>query len=120
MKNQPITEITPEVIAKWKEEHGQVYKLEVAKDATPLDPYILADEIDEAPKYVGYIKVPPVKILNFAMQKLPMFQEAGRVIISNCWLGGDEELKTPGPVLNAASMQVVEMLKVHQARLKEV
>jgi hypothetical protein len=123
MKTQPkiaVTEITEDVIKEWKSKYGRVFKLEVAKEATTMDPYQVPDEIEDTNTYVGYIRYPDDKTLNFAAQKLPMFQDAGKAIITSCWLGGDEELKRNGPVGNSAAMQVLEMVKVHQGRLKEV
>lgn len=68
-----------EQIAKWKKEHGTVFRYRAKKEG-------------EAPK-VGYFKKISPEALDAyeALQRRSKLQ-ADNVIIENCWLGGDEEL----------------------------
>lgn len=120
MKKDNIIVVTPEMLAQWRAEFGKVFRIEVAEETMNLDPYLLVSEIDDVSRIEGYIKQPDNKVLNFAMQKLPNMQEAGKVIIKNCWLGGDERIKTEDTFLNSAALQVIELIQIRQGRLKEV
>ena len=120
-KNIPTSEITPEIILEWKKEFGKVHKIEVADKSVKYDPYMVPAE-DDAPiegALVGYLSKPTDKQLGFAMSKLPAVLEAGKVILKNCWLGGDDIIKTDTALLSAAALQCVELLEVRQAQLKE-
>lgn len=119
-KKEAITEVTPAIIEEWKAKFGKVHMLEVAEEAIPLDPHLLIAELEEVPRATGYIKSPDNKVLNYAMQKLPNMQEAGKIIIKNCWLGGDDRLIKDDEFLNSAALQVVELIKIRQGKLKEV
>ena len=119
VKKETVTEVTQAVLAEWKERF-KVYQLEVAENTISLDPHLLVAELDELPRATGYIKQPDNKVLNYAMQKLPNMQEAGKVIIKNCWLGGDERLLKDDNFLNSAALQVIELIQIRQGKLKEV
>jgi len=120
MAKEIITEVTPEILTGWKAEHTRIFRLEVADETMNLDPHLLTAELDAQPRATGYIKHPDNKVLNYAMQKLPNMQEAGKVIIKNCWLGGDERLIKDDTFLNSAALQVIELIQIRQGRLKEV
>lgn len=120
-KNLTTAEITQEVIDAWKVEFGKVHIIEVANKSVKYDPYMVPAE-DDAPiegALIGYLSKPTDKQLGFAMSKLPAVLEAGKVIVKNCWLGGDEIIKTDTALLSAAALQCVELLEVRQAQLKE-
>ncbi len=117
---EKTTQVTPEQIAEWKEKHGVIHMIEVAEEFVSLDPHIMVAELDDLPTAVGYIRQPDNKVINFAMQKLPMMLEAGKVIIKNCWLGGDDRLRKEDSFLNAAALQVIELIQTRQGRLKKV
>lgn len=121
-RNLTTAEVTPDVIEEWKKEFGEVRELRVADRSVKYDPYMVPtdedDEIEAA--LVGYIRKPTDKELGFAMSKLPAVLEAGKVIVKNCWLGGDDKIKTDGPALSAAALQCVELLEVRQAQLKKL
>lgn len=120
MKKEAITEVTQQNIDEWKSKFGKVHRLEVAESTVSLDPHLLVAELEELPRATGYIKQPDNKVLNYAMQKLPNMQEAGKVIIKNCWLGGDERLLKDDAFLNSGALQVIELIQIRQGKLKEV
>ena len=115
-------EITPDVIEQWKIEFGEVYAVTVADKSIKYDPLMAPKDDDEPIEngLVGYIRKPTDKELGFAMSKLPAVLEAGKVIVKNGWLGGDEQIKTDTALLSAAALQVVELLEVRQAQLKKL
>ena len=106
-------------IDDWEKLHGEVIILEIAEQETELDPYKVEADLDEQNLVVGYLKPPDDKVMNFALQKLPMFLEAGKVIVKNCWLGGDERLINQTDFLNGAAMQAAQLIKIRQGRLKK-
>jgi hypothetical protein len=120
MAKEVITEVTPEILEGWKAAHGKIFVLEVAEEAMSLDPHLLTLELDEQPKLTGYIQFPDNKVLSYAMQRLPNMLEAGKVIVKNCWLGGDQRLVKEDTYLNSAALQVIELIQIRQGRLKEV
>lgn len=93
---------TKEQIQEWKEKHGDVFMLEV-EDKT------------------AYLKKPDRKILSFAMTKMqsnPLgFAE---VILNQCFLGGDEEVKTNDDYFLGASSQLEGLMQVKTAELKKL
>lgn len=94
--------ITAEQIAAWKKKHGKVYKV-------------------ESEGKVGYLRRPDRKIISAATvigngDNL----KSKEVVIGNCWLGGDEELKTDDKYFLALAGLVDEMIEIAQMELKEV
>lgn len=117
---EKTTEVTESQLAEWKEKYGEIYAVEVSEEIISLDPHVMVADLEDQPKAVAYIKKPDNKVINFAMQKLPQMLEAGKVIIKSCWLGGDERLRKDDSFLNAAALQVIELLETRQGRLKKV
>lgn len=112
-------EVSQTQIDEWEKLYGDVIIVEVAEVESELDPYKVEADLDEQNLVVGYLKPPDDKIMNFALQKLPMFLEAGKVIMKNCWLGGDERLINEPDFLNGAAMQAAQLIKIRQGRLKK-
>lgn len=112
-------EVSQAQIDEWEKIYGDVIVVEVAEVESELDPYKVDADLDEQKLVVGYLKPADDKVMNFALQKLPMFLEAGKVIVKNCWLGGDERLITEPDFLNGAAMQAAQLIKIRQGRLKK-
>ncbi len=95
--------VTAQQIAEWKEKHGDDFKIEF-----------------EDGKEV-YLRKPKRKELGYAMSKVqtnPLgFAE---VILQNCWLGGDEEVRDNDSYFLGASSQIDELMEVQQASLKKL
>ncbi len=93
--------ITKEQINNWKQQHGEVF--EVAVDGKK-----------------GYLKKPDRKTLSYAMtnaQTNPLgFAE---VVLENCWLGGDEDIKTNDGLFFAAAGQIDKLIEIKEAELKK-
>ncbi|GAB2586597.1 hypothetical protein [Spirosoma areae] len=117
-KNLTTAEITPEVIAEWKVEFGEVSKITVADKSVKYDPHMVPADDDEIENgRVAYLRKPTDKELSFAMSKLPVMLDAGKVLLKSCWLGGDDEMKTDGALFNAAAMEALQFLEVRQSKL---
>jgi len=93
---------TKEQIAAWKKKHGEVFLVTV-EDKT------------------AYLHKPDRKTIAYAMSKVqddPLsFSE---IILQNCWLTGDEELKTNDDYFLAVSAQLDKLVEVKQAEIKKL
>ena len=92
---------SPEQIQQWKAQYGDVF--EVAVDGSR-----------------AFLKKPDRKVLNYAMtqaQTNPLgFAE---VILKNCWLAGDEVIKTDDSLFLAVSSKLDGLLQIKEAALKK-
>lgn len=90
-------------IAEWKEKHGDVFKIK-------------ADNGKEA-----FLRKPTRKELSYAMtlaQSNPLgFAET---ILKNCWLAGDEELRTDDAYFLGVSGQLDSLMEVKAVELKKL
>ena len=92
-------EITQEQIDAWKKQHGEIYAIKVDGKT-------------------AYLKKPDRKTLSFASvagQKDPM--KFNEIILENCFIGGDEEIKKDDSLFLAASAKIVELIEVKEAEL---
>ncbi len=97
-----MKEVTQTQINEWKKKHGNVYLLEV-----------------EGRK--AYLKSPDRKTLGYAGsvgQKNPM--KFNEIMLENCWLGGDEEIKTNDSFFLAAASKLAELIDVKKASLVKI
>ena len=100
-KTKP-TVTTPEQIAEWKKKHGDVFELTV-EDKTCI------------------LRKPTVKDLSAATavgQKDPF--AFNRIILTNCWLAGDEEIKTNDDYFLAVSGKLGEIIEIKEAEIKKL
>lgn len=96
---QEITKKYGDDIAKWKKEYGEIQAV------------IIGDK-------VAFLKKPDRKTLSFASiagQKDPM--KFNEIILENCFVGGDTEIKTDDSLFLAASAKVVDLIEIKEAEL---
>lgn len=129
-----ITNPTPEDIAKWKELYGKVHELKIPIKFVTEDGEEFEEE-EEAQDHalelvegkrgvastnvVAYLKSPTRKIISMATAiggKDPI--KFGELILKNCWLGGDERIKTDDELFLAANGILGDLIKVRTASLK--
>ena len=95
-------DVTKEQIKQWKAEYKEVFVLRV----------------DDK---VAYLRTPDRATLSYASTlatKDPMkFNEA---ILTNCWLGGDEEIKTDDALFLSASSKLGELIQIKEATLEKL
>ncbi|GAA4198646.1 hypothetical protein GCM10022289_07700 [Pedobacter jeongneungensis] len=98
-----MSKVTTQQIADWKKQHGDIFEINFQDDKT------------------GYLRKPNRKELSYAMTKVqsnPLgFAE---VIMQNCWLGGDEEIRTDDAYFLGASGQLDSLMEVKAAELKKL
>lgn len=108
MSNKLIAgEITPEQIEQWKKEHKTVHTLTVT---TP-----------EGEDIKGYLKPPTRnhKAIALSMYNQNKVLECGEFLRDNCWLGGDERLKTDSDIADSAAIVASGIVKFLTGTLGE-
>ena len=95
-------DVTKEQIKQWKAKYKEVFVLRVEDK-------------------VAYLRTPDRATLSYAStlaMKDPMkFNEA---ILTNCWLGGDEEIKTDDALFLSASSKLGELIQIKEATLEKL
>lgn len=103
--NKKVLEIgkaTPEQIAMWKAQHGDVFEISVEN-------------------HFGYLKKPDRKVLSYATsvgQSDPM--KFNELVLQNCWLGGSPELKEKDEYFFAVVAQLNVLIEVKEAEIKKL
>lgn len=96
-----VGQAAPEQIEAWKRQYGEVYTVTVGDS-------------------IGYLKKPSRKALgyaSFASKKNPLnFNE---FILNDCWLGGDESIRTDDAKFLGVSAVLAELIEVKEAELKK-
>ena len=91
--------VTKEQIEQWKSQHGDIFQLTI-EDKT------------------AYLKKPSRKVLSYASTigtKDPM--KFNEIILNECFIGGDEEIKTDDAYFLAAASKLAEIIEVKEAEL---
>lgn len=94
--------VTKEQIQEWKQKYGDVYVLNI-----------------EGKK--GYLRTPDRQTLSYASTlatKDPL--KFNEVVLNNCWLGGDEEIKTDDTLFLAASSKLPDLIQIKEATLEKL
>ncbi len=98
-----MEKVTTQQIADWKKKYGDIFKISFQDNKE------------------GFVRKPTRKELSYAMTKVqsnPLgFAEA---ILQNCWLGGDEEIRTNDDYFLGASSQLDALMEVKTAELKKL
>ena len=58
--------------------------------------------------------------LTMAVNSSPQYIRAGEIILTNCWAGGDEEIRKNDDLLVPAAMQAYRLVEVKNAELKKL
>lgn len=95
--------VTQETIDAWKKKHGEIFMISFEDGTT------------------AYLKSPDRKVLGFAMTKMqtnPLgFAE---VILNQCFIGGNEAVKTDDKYFLGAASQLEGLVEAKQAELKKL
>jgi hypothetical protein len=97
-----MEKVTQKQIQEWKKEHGEVIKLS-------------ADNLE------GYIKKPDRKVLSLAMTEAQVDPFGMiEVILTNCWLGGDDEMKNNDSYLMGINAQIDKVIEIKTVEIKKL
>lgn len=101
-KKENITNPTPEQIEAWKKQFGDLFQLEIGCKTAIL-------------------RKPDRRVLSMAtamsVNDPIKFNE---IILDNCWLAGDEEIKTNDDYFIPASGKLSELMSYKTAELKKI
>lgn len=89
-------------ISEWKEKYGDVYQVEVDG-------------------HVAYLKKPNRKALGAAAvvgKSDPM--KYNEILLNNCWIEGDELIKTEDALFLGVSAQLAELIEIKEAAIKKL
>lgn len=95
-------EVTKEQIQEWKKKHGKVFKISCDGKSC-------------------YLKSPSRKTLGYASvagKDDPL--KFNEVILRDCWLGGDEEIRTDDVLFLSVSSQLANIIQTKEAELEEL
>ena len=104
MKNSKVLigTATPEQIAEWKENHSNIFAVKVGG-------------------HIAYLKTPDRKTLSFASNigtKDPI--KFNETLLTNCWLGGSEQIKKDDDLFLGVSGKLAELIEVKEAELEKL
>jgi len=90
-----------ETIEKWKKQHGDIFKIEVDG-------------------HVCYLKKPDRKTLAYVSTLGNNPMRFNEVLLENCWLGGDEVIKTNDDLFLSVSQKLPELISVKTAEITKL
>ena len=107
---------TDEQIAIWKKTHQEVYEIEVEGS------FCYIREIDrETMKYAfSELKMKINTETKEGEVDMEKMVNVGEIGLQNCWIGGDEKIKSNGRLWVSACMQVGELINVAETSLKKL
>ncbi|WP_279040951.1 hypothetical protein [Butyricimonas paravirosa] len=97
-----MEKLTPKQVEELKEKHGDIFEVEIENK-------------------VCYLKKPTRKVLSAAAtvgQKDPL--KYNEIILANCWISGDEEIKTDDALFLGVSGVLSEIIEIKEATLKKL
>ncbi len=93
---------TDEQIAKWKKQHGDIF-------------------VYEADDLACYLKRPSRQVVELAsMNGADRPFKFAEVIIANCWLGGNEELRSEDKYFMGLSQKISELVEITTGEIKKL
>lgn len=94
--------ITPQQVEEWKKQHGDIFQLDVDG-------------------HTCYLKKPSRKVISMATtigQNDPV--KFSELMMNNCWLGGDEIIRTDDELFLSAAGKLAELIQLKEAELKKL
>jgi hypothetical protein len=101
-QNTQNVTVTPEQIEEWKKQHKDIFKITV--DGRTC-----------------YLRKPSRKALGYAAvagKENPL--KFNEVILKDCWLAGDEEIKTDDTLFMSISAKLTELIEIKDAELEKL
>jgi hypothetical protein len=100
--------VTDVQVKQWISRWGEVNQITVKLD-------------QDGNKLTGYFKKPNLETISAAsrfMESDPI--HSGQIVFENCWLGGDEALKTNDEARFAALLQVNKLFRILETEVKKM
>lgn len=93
-------EITQEQIAAWKKQFGDIFKIEVDGK-------------------ICILHKPDRKALAYAMSEKNQIRQI-EILLANCWIEGDEEIKTDTSLFLSVSQNIAAILELKQSEISKL
>jgi hypothetical protein len=105
--------VTQDQVNAWKKaiaaDNGKVYKIEVPSDH-PADP-----------PYTCYLRTPTRQTLGAVSGRISADPiKANEILLQNCWLGGDDVIRTRDDLFLSASAKLGDLFNIKEASIKEL
>jgi hypothetical protein len=99
--------ITDAQVKQWKSRWGEVTQITV--------------KLDEGAIATGYFKKPDLDTISAASRFMDSDQvRGGQIVFDNCWLGGDEIIKTNDEARFATILQVNRLFRILETEVKKM
>ncbi len=92
---------TAEQISEWKKKYGDIFKVEVGDS-------------------VCYLKKPDRKTMSYVATLGNNPVRANEALLENCWLSGDENIKTDDEKFFGVSAQLSEIVQIKEAEITKL
>lgn len=92
---------TDEQVSDWKKKHGDIFKVEV--DGS-----------------VCYLKKPDRKTMSYVATLGSNPVRANEALLENCWLGGDDSIKTNDEKFFGVSAKLAEIVQIKDAEITKL
>lgn len=99
--------VTEAQVQAWKREFGRVRAYSVQKS--------------DSQKATCYLRTPDRKVMGAALQAQKSDPiKAKEIILLNCWLGGDNEIKTNDELFISIATQLDDLIEIKEVEIKEL
>ena len=92
---------TPEQVAEWKKKHGDVFQ-------------VIADDS------ICYLRKPDRKTMTYVATLGNSPIRANEALLDNCWLGGDESIKTNDEKFFGVSSKLSDLIQIKEAEITKL
>ena len=100
--------VTPAQLGAWKQRWGEVYAFSIKSD-------------DEGTVVTGYFKKPDLITIAASATKAEADPVgSGIIVFENCWLGGDESIRTNDEQKFAAIREVNKLFRIRAVEVKKM
>lgn len=96
-----VGQATEEQVSMWKNLHRKVFQIKACGS-------------------VGYFKKPSRQVLAAAQAAVDQPIRFAEIIIENCFIGGDESIKTDDEKFLSVSQQCATLLEIEESSIKEL
>ncbi len=104
-----MKQVSQAQIKRWKSQYGDVYAIEVKLDDKGKQ------------KAVGYFRKPDLNIIAAASRFADTDPiKSGEVLLENCWLDGDDVIKTDDEAKMGVLTQLGKLFKIKEAEVKKL
>jgi hypothetical protein len=107
MSNKLPKGVTADDVKAWKKEHGKIRQFTVKKD--------------DGTEVSCILRTPDRKVMGAALQAQKSDPiRSKEIVLVNCWLAGDEEIKTNDALFLSVASQLDDLIEIKETEVKEL